>query len=122
VISGSQPLKVLVRGVGPTLSEFGLAGVLQQPLLNIVDSSGHTTATNTVWTSNPQPLNGPGWSSISTEANLVDAAESTGAFALPTTSDDSALLIPLNPGAYTAVIDGVGGTTGLALAEVYVVP
>jgi hypothetical protein len=45
-----------------------------------------------------------------------------GAFALPANAADAAILINLAPGAYTAQVSGVGGTTGVALVEVYEVP
>jgi hypothetical protein len=110
VISGSQPAKVLVRAVGPTLSQFGVAGVLAQPSLSLVNSSGVTVASNTGWLNNPQA------------ATVVSEAAAVGAFALRTTDADSALFVALPPGTYTAVVSGVGGTTGVALVEVYRAP
>jgi sugar lactone lactonase YvrE len=122
VISGTQPMEVLLRAIGPTLSEFSLSGTLAQPSLNLINAGSTTVATNTVWTSNPVPMNGGGWSSISTQANITSAAAEVGAFALSSSSADSSLLITLSPGAYTSVVSGVGGTSGIALAEVYEVP
>jgi sugar lactone lactonase YvrE len=121
-ISGAQPMYVLVRAVGPTLSSFGVSGVLAQPEFDLVRSGGSTVVSNTVWTSNPVPINAGGWSSISTEANIEAAASSAGAFALPTSSADSADYVGLNPGSYTEVVTGVGTGTGVALAEVYEAP
>jgi hypothetical protein len=110
VISGSQPAKVLIRAVGPTLSQFGVTGVLAQPALSVVNSSGVTVASNTGWLNNPEA------------ATMVSEAAAVGAFALPTVDADSALLVTLPPGTYTAVVSGVGGTTGVALVEVYQAP
>jgi hypothetical protein len=110
VISGSQPAKVLVRAVGPTLSQFGVAGVLAEPSLSLVNSSGVTVGSNTGWLNNP------------VAATMVSEAAAVGAFALPTADADSALLVTLPPGTYTAVVSGVGGTTGVALVEVYQAP
>jgi hypothetical protein len=53
---------------------------------------------------------------------LAAAFTRVGAFALPAGSRDAALLATLPPGAYTAQVSGVGGTTGVALVEVYEVP
>jgi len=107
IITGSQAAKVLIRAVGPALGQFGVAGALAQPSLSIVDASGNTVASNT------------GWSSGANTAAVVSAAASVGAFALPTGSADCAVLLTLQPGSYTAVVSGVGGTSGIALVEAY---
>lgn len=110
VVRGPQPETVLVRAVGPALSQFGVSGVLAQPSLSVVDSSGNTVATNT------------GWSNNANAANIASETAAVGAFTLASGSADSALLLTLPPGAYTAVVSGVGSTSGIALAEVYKVP
>jgi sugar lactone lactonase YvrE len=110
VVTGSQPATVLIRAVGPALTQFGVSGVLAQPSLAVTDSSGNTVASNT------------GWSSGSNAAAVAAAAASAGAFALPSGSADCAVVVTLQPGSYTAVISGVGGTSGVALAEAYLVP
>ncbi len=105
--SGSAK-QLLVRAVGPTLTEFNVPGVLAQPILTIIDSTGKTVASNTGWNNS---------------AAIAAAAVAVGAFALPAGSADSALLVNLPPGSYTAQVTGLGGTTGVALVEVYeVVP
>ncbi len=101
---------VLVRGVGPTLSQFGITGVLAHPVLTVFDSSGKQIATNTGWGTNLNRL------------PISDAFASTGAFSLPQNSADSALLLTLFTGNYTAVVSGPNNGTGLALIEVYSVP
>jgi hypothetical protein len=53
---------------------------------------------------------------------LAAAFTATGAFPLPLASKDAALLVTLQPGAYTAQVSGIGGTTGVALVEVYEAP
>lgn len=110
VVNGSQSAKVLIRAIGPTLSQFGVTGVLAQPSLTVVNSSGATVASNTVWSTNTNA------SSIASEMAAV------GAFSLPSGSADSVLLLTLPPGAYTAVVSGVGNTSGVALVEVYQAP
>lgn len=110
VVSGSEPAKVLVRAVGPTLGQFGVSGALAQPSLSIMDANGNVLATNV------------GWSTSADAPAILSEAEATGAFALPQGSADSAILITLPPGNYTATVSGVGGTTGVALVEVYQAP
>jgi hypothetical protein len=110
VIQGSAPAKVLIRAVGPTLANFSVSGVLAQPTLTVIDSSGNTVATNT------------GWSTNANAAAIASETASIGAFALPQGSADCALLLTLPPGAYTAIVSGVGGTSGIALVEAYQAP
>jgi hypothetical protein len=95
---------VLLRGVGPGLTQFGVAGALAQPRLAVVDVSGMLLATNS------------GWGGSTT---LASAMTQVGAFALAPDSADAALLRTLSSGSYTAQISGVGGTSGVALAEIY---
>jgi sugar lactone lactonase YvrE len=109
-ISGGANEQVLIRGVGPSLSIFSVSGVLAQPVLALFNSSGTQLATNTGW----------GTNSNSSQVNAAFAA--TGAFALPSGSADSALLVSLAPGSYTAQVSGLNNTTGNALIEVYQVP
>ncbi len=111
VIDGSSPCTVLIRGVGPTLANYGVGGVLADPQLTLtqtVNGSTVTIASNDNWAG---------------DASISSAASSVGAFALASaSSQDAALLVTLPPGVYTAQVSGVGGTTGVALVEVYEVP
>lgn len=107
VIEGSAPRNVLVRADGPVLGAFGVPSPLADPVLNVYDSKGNLVASNVSW---------------STSANapaLAAAAVATGAFALPATSADSALLLSLPPGSYTAVITSASNGSGSALFEAY---
>lgn len=100
---------VLVRGTGPALDVFGVPGTLADPQLKIFQGS-QLLAENNDW-------------SVAIDAPfLAVAAQRVGGFALPTGSRDAALLVTLPPGAYTAQVSGVGGTSGVALIEVYEVP
>jgi sugar lactone lactonase YvrE len=110
VVRGSAPTQVLIRAVGPTLANFTVSGVLAQPTLTVKDASGNTIATNT------------GWSTNSNAAAIASETASVGAFALPAGSADCALLLTLPPGTYTAIVSGVGGTSGIALVEAYQAP
>jgi hypothetical protein len=108
VIAGSTPKQVLVRAAGPTLaSSFGLSGTLAAPVLKIVDSHSLNVAFNAGWT---------------TELNAAAISAATvrvGAFPFASNSNDSAILIALAPGAYTAVVSGVNNSTGLCIIEAY---
>jgi hypothetical protein len=100
VVGGTIARRILVRAIGPTLAGFGVTGVLTTPKLTIF--SGQTQiATNS------------GWGGT---AELAAAFTSVGAFALPAGSADAALLLTLNPGSYTAMVNG---GVGDVLVEVY---
>ena len=106
-IGGSTSRTVLVRASGPALVPFGVPGTLPDPLLQLY--SGSTVIlSNKGWGGNPQ---------------IASAASSVGAFQWSSPmSADSALLVTLPPGAYTAQVSGASGDTGVALVEVYEVP
>jgi len=106
-ITGNTARTVLIRGVGPTLGSFGLSGLMADPALTLFNSTGTQLATNTGW---------GGDSAIAAEAAAVSA------FALPGTSADSAILITLPPGGYSAQVTSASGGGGNALVEVYEVP
>ncbi|HND60968.1 MAG TPA: immunoglobulin domain-containing protein [Opitutaceae bacterium] len=107
VVSGNAPKRVLIRAVGPTLGGYGVTGTLADPLLKLYQGE-------TVIASNDD------WGTIGSAAS--DAAALVGAFPLNSGSKDAALLLTLAPGVYSAQVSGVGGTTGVALIEVYEVP
>jgi outer membrane protein assembly factor BamB len=100
---------VLIRAVGPALTAFNVPGALIDPQLQVF-SGVQMVAENNDWSTAPNA------------AALGATAQSVGAFALPPGSRDSAVLVRLPPGAYTAQVSGVNGTTGVALVEVYEVP
>jgi hypothetical protein len=104
VISGSDPVRVLLTARGPSLTALGVTGALANPLLRLHDSAGRAIVTNDDF--------GTGFAAADLPA--------TG-FA-PTAAAESALLLVLPPGVYTAVVSGADGGTGVALAEVYEVP
>jgi hypothetical protein len=107
VIGGSTSETVLIRASGPALMPFGVTSTLPDPQLTL--SSGSTVlSSNTGWGANPQ---------------IAAAAASVGAFSWGTSAtSDSAMLVTLPPGAYTAQVAGASGDTGVALIEVYEVP
>jgi glucose/arabinose dehydrogenase len=107
VIGGTVSETVLVRASGPVLSQFGVTGALPDPLLTVY--SGNTQiASNQGWGGDPQ---------------IAAVASSVGAFSWGTSATpDSAMILTLPPGAYTAQIAGASGDTGVALVEAYEVP
>ena len=109
-VGGIQPIHVLIRASGPALAAFGVAGVLAQPSLQIVNASGAVVATNA------------GWSTDANATLIGQAAAAAGAFPFPPGSADSAVLVSLPPGAYSAVVSGINGAVGVTLLECYQVP
>jgi hypothetical protein len=104
VIGGTTSETVLIRASGPALTPFGVSGVLRDPQLQLNNSSG-MVATNAGWGGDIQ---------------IAAAAASVGAFSWGTLSTrNSAILVTLSPGTYTAEVSGESGDTGTALVEVY---
>jgi hypothetical protein len=107
VVTGNSPKTLLIRGVGPALTAFGVAGALADPVLTIYDG-GEALATNA------------GWANL---AEITTAATQAGAFALTAGSRDAALLVTLKPGSYTAQVKAAqSASSGVALIEIYEVP
>jgi hypothetical protein len=102
-INETGSVKVLVRGIGPSLTQSGVAGALQDPVLEIHDADGAIIAQNDNWRE--------------TQQALIQATN------IPPTDDrESAILRTLVQGNYTAVLYGKNSATGVALVEVYNVP
>lgn len=96
-------LKVLVRALGPTLGDFGVGGVLANPTLDLVNSSGAVIRSNDNWKDSQR-----------TEIEAANLA--------PSHDEEAALIQTLPPRAYTAIVRGSGRTTGVGLVEVYNIP
>jgi hypothetical protein len=106
-IEGGSSKTVLIRGIGPTLSAFSIAGALQDPELEVLDANQNRMGSNAGW-----------GGTITLQADF----SSVGAFPLPATSADSAVVVTLPPGAYTAEVSSRSGSSGVALIEVYELP
>jgi hypothetical protein len=100
IITGTAPKKVLIRGLGPTLTTFGVANALQDPMLELHDGTGAVLTSNDDW-------------KIPQQA----AIEATGL--APRHDREPAILLDLQPGSYSAIESGKNGTTGIGLIEVY---
>jgi hypothetical protein len=102
VIQGSAPRTVVITATGPSLAAYGIGNPLANPTLTVVRSSDQAViATNDDWQS---------------AANAAQIAAS--GFA-PGNARESAVMLTLPPGAYTAIVDGVAGGTGVAVIAVY---
>ena len=110
VIGGSTSRTVLVRAAGPALAQFGLSGTLPDPALQLynVTAGSVLLASNSGWGADP---------------TLAAAASWVGAFSWGgSPTPDSAILVTLAPGAYTAQVSGADGDRGVALIEIYELP
>lgn len=106
VLQGPASKPLLVRAAGPALTGFGLPGALTRPKLEL--NQGQTLlATNS------------DWSAAANAAEISTMTTNLGAFAFANGSADAAVFRPLTPNGYTTVISGEGGTSGIALVEVY---
>jgi arabinogalactan endo-1,4-beta-galactosidase len=111
VIEGDVALTVLVRGVGPGLSRWISTGLLADPVMTLYRTLPDGSSERVTGNDN--------WGDAINATALTQATGAVRAFALPAGSADAALLLALNPGAYTVAIAGAGGGTGVALMELY---
>lgn len=101
VVRGGEAKKVLLRAIGPSLAQDGVAGALQDPTLDLKDSTGTTIAQNDNWESGGQ------------------YAELAASGRAPSHPAESAMIATLPPGAYTVILRGAGFSQGVALIEAY---
>jgi len=102
VVQGVGPQTVVVRARGPSLIPFGITNALANPTLQLVRSADQSVlATNDDW------------------GSAANASSITASGFAPSNARESAILITLDPGAYTAIVSGVGGGTGVAIIEVF---
>jgi hypothetical protein len=102
-ISGNGIVRVIVRALGPTLTQFGVTNVLADPTLELHDANGAMIASNDNWKDTQQ-------------------AEIQASGFAPPNNAESAIIITRPPGNTTAIVSGKNNTTGNALVEVYVLP
>ena len=99
IVKGTQPKNLVLRALGPTLSGYGLSGVLTDPVLSLYDSSGTLLATNDNWESD-------------VNHSLVEANGLA-----PANPLESAIVRTFLPGAYTVIVTGKDATPGIGLFE-----
>jgi hypothetical protein len=109
IVGGTQSKRVIVRAIGPSLTQYGVPNALADPTLELYDSTGALIASNDNW---PTTIIG----GIITENQVRDILNSGLA---PGQRSESAIIATLPPGNYTAIVRGVNDTTGAALVEVY---
>lgn len=104
ILGGSniQPARVVVRAIGPSLSQFGIPNPLANPTLELVNSDGQSVGFNDNW-----------------QDDASQAAQLQALNIAPTMANESAIVAILPPGPYTAIVAGQSGTTGVGLIEVY---
>ncbi len=104
VIAGTSAKRILIRAVGPALAQFGVTGVIADPQFELYREGVRIDQNDN-------------WGGL---AMLTNAFEQVGAFGMKDAgSRDAALLATLEPGAYSVVVSGQGGTTGVTLIEIY---
>jgi hypothetical protein len=108
VVRGVGPRRVLIRGAGPWLKQFGVTGILENPFLKLF--RGQTLiAENDDWEA--------------TRTEVIAATQAVGASQFTAGSKDAALVFTVDPNVpYTAHVSGVGDSAGSALVEVYEIP
>jgi hypothetical protein len=96
---------IVVRGIGPSLAQFGLSPVLADPTLELHDGNGALLISNDDWQDDP-----------------VQAAQLSAHGLAPQDPKESGIFASLPPGAFTATLAGKNGGMGIGLAEIYTVP
>jgi len=109
IVQGTGPKRVIIRGIGPELTQHGVPNPMANPILELHNGTGSLIGTNDDWQTTI--IGGIiGGSQVSDIQNSGHA---------PTAASESAIIANLQPGNYTAILRGVNSTTGVALVEVY---
>ena len=98
--NGGADVRVLIRGIGPSLANAGITGALQDPTLDLVNANGVLVRANDNWQESQQQ---------EIEATTIP----------PANAAESAIIVTLTPGNYTAILRGKNNTNGVGLVEVY---
>src|SRR5437016_13634758 len=101
IITGVGQKKVIIRAIGPSLVNYGITNPLQNPTLELHDHTGAVIASNDNWMDAPN------------EQEIINSGRA------PSNNLESAILMSLAPGAYTAIVRGVNAGIGIGLVEVY---
>jgi len=101
IILGASDQEVLIRAIGPSLTTQGVSGALADPILELHDKNGNLVISNDNWMDAPN------------KQAIIDTTIP------PTDNAESAILMILHPDAYTAIVRGANGSTGVALVEAY---
>jgi len=109
IVQGSQPKRVIIRAIGPELSQYGVPDPLQDPTLELHDGTGALIGRNDNWQTTIV-------GGVITHDQVQEIQDSGYA---PGDGRESAIIAELPAGNYTAIVRGVNSTTGVALVEVY---
>ena len=104
IIEGNGTEMLVIRGIGPTLAQYGVGGVLASTQLTLFNGASQVIGSNSGW--------GGG-------SALATAFAQYSLFSLPANSADSAMIVTLPPGLYTVQLSGTNNTSGIGLIEVY---
>ncbi|HKP03643.1 MAG TPA: choice-of-anchor Q domain-containing protein [Chthoniobacterales bacterium] len=100
IVTGSSPKRVIIRAIGPSLTNFGVAGALADPILELHGPGSFATIINNNWRDTQE-------------------AEITATGLAPSHDLESAIVTNLSPGSYTAIVRGTNNGTGIGLVEAY---
>ena len=109
IITGTQTTRIILRAIGPSLTQFGVAGALADPTLELYGSDGGLLARSDDWR-------------LTQVGGIVDGRNSIeiqDSGLVPSQERESAIVATLSQGAYTTVVRGKNNTTGVALVESY---
>ena len=110
IVQGTEPKRVIIRAIGPELTQYGVPNVLADPTLELHDGTGALIASNDNW---QHTIIG----GIITSDQVRDDIRNSGY--APGDGRESAIIAELPAGNYTAIVRGVNETTGVALVEAY---
>jgi hypothetical protein len=100
IVTGTEPKRVIIRGLGPSMTSVGVPGVISDPILRLFGPSGSPLAVNDNWQDTQQ-----------TEIQATGIP--------PQDSRESAIVATLSPAAYTATLADANGNNGVGLVEIY---
>jgi hypothetical protein len=100
IVTGNESKRVIIRGIGPSMTGAGVLGVISDPILRLFGSSGSPLAVNDNWQDTQQA-----------------EIEATGV--APQDTREAAIVATLAPGGYTATLADANGNQGVGLVEVY---
>ena len=109
IVQGTGTKSVIIRAIGPELTQYGISDVLANPKLELYNGTGALIGTNDDWQTTI--IGGV------ITSNQVSDIQNSGH--VPTAATESAIIADLQPGNYTAIVRGVSNTTGVALVDVY---
>jgi hypothetical protein len=109
IVQGTGPKRVIIRAIGPELTQFGITDALANPRLELHNQTGALIGSNDDWQTTI-----PGGVITGNQASEIQNSGLA-----PTAASESVIIADLQPGNYTAIVGGVNNTTGVALVEVY---